>query len=222
MLMKPHAQTTVSTTSHSSRLRPLNHCQVLPGTAQRAYQMSSKKRPMGGVLDSLMVRTSVRHTGVAAGAPAGSMGWADIVDRSGGADSMSSAAAGRPGNGGIGRRPRAGGQGPPACPASAGLVYFSVPAVRFERDVRKSLQRGAVAQLVRVLDCRSSGCGFESRPRRFLSNFSKACRNKAMRLPAGVDPVPISGMERWAGSGESAARFRLSNFASATFFLFLW
>lgn len=28
---------------------------------------------------------------------------------------------------------------------------------------------GAVAQLVRVLDCRSSGCGFESRRRRFFS-----------------------------------------------------
>ena len=27
---------------------------------------------------------------------------------------------------------------------------------------------GAVAQLVRAPDCRSGGCGFESRPRRFL------------------------------------------------------
>ena len=30
-----------------------------------------------------------------------------------------------------------------------------------------SIGIGAVAQLVRVLDCRSSGCGFESRPGRF-------------------------------------------------------
>ena len=28
---------------------------------------------------------------------------------------------------------------------------------------------GAVAQLVRVPDCRSGGCGFESRPPRFLT-----------------------------------------------------
>ena len=34
-------------------------------------------------------------------------------------------------------------------------------------DSRKTpFQVGAVAQLVRVPDCRSGGCGFESRPRR--------------------------------------------------------
>ena len=31
------------------------------------------------------------------------------------------------------------------------------------------LEFGAVAQLVRVPDCRSGGCGFESRPPRFLT-----------------------------------------------------
>ena len=49
-------------------------------------------------------------------------------------------------------------------------VWYSFgTAVGPIRADRGSLEKpGAVAQLVRVPDCRSGGCGFESRPRRLF------------------------------------------------------
>jgi hypothetical protein len=50
---------------------------------------------------------------------------------------------------------------------SAVGIVLSPPANQLHLLVAEPAgQIGAVAQLVRVLDCRSSGCGFESRPRR--------------------------------------------------------
>ena len=51
--------------------------------------------------------------------------------------------------------------------AHLGVWYsFEFPVGPRKTVFSQGAGRGAVAQLVRVPDCRSGGCGFESRPRR--------------------------------------------------------
>ncbi len=68
-----------------------------------------------------------------------------------------------------GRAPLSGGQPPdrPENPEPAGLTPLSF---RLHFGSRYGEQPGVVAQLVRAPDCRSGGCGFESRPPRFRAS----------------------------------------------------
>ncbi len=55
---------------------------------------------------------------------------------------------------------------------------------------------GAVAQLVRVPDCRSGGCGFESRPPRYdespaLAGLFLLVGTKLLSLVGVLDSIPV-------------------------------
>ena len=66
----------------------------------------------------------------------------------------------------------------PENPESAGLTPLRF---RLHFGSRSGEQPGVVAQLVRAPDCRSGGCGFESRPPRFRASFANPA-NEAFLL----------------------------------------
>jgi hypothetical protein len=193
-LTKPQAQVIASTSSHSSRLRPLNHAHVLPGTSIAPNHRSSRNNLIRTFL-SCTVHTNVRYSGDGEFVARTGWDWNELAGGRGAArgDCVMGTGHTRCSTATSScRRPAAQHRLSPLVP----FGIFLSPAAGLYLARCQQLKNGAVAQLVRVPDCRSGGCGFESRPRRWeekrspLSTYACRAFSLGARLLPCLIPLP--------------------------------